>query len=143
MQQIVNDYDGQVRWAYKHFPLASLHQKAQREAEATECAAEQGKFWEYLDKIFDVTPSNDGLQDSQLFTIADELGMDRGQFDDCLESGKYTKKVQAEYQEAQNLGGTGTPFSVIIDAQGNVITSIPGALPYNQLSGALDQILAQ
>src|SRR3989344_4571355 len=55
MQQVVRDYDGQVSWVYRHFPIAQLHPKASKEAEATECAAELGgnqAFWKYIDRLF-------------------------------------------------------------------------------------------
>lgn len=139
MQQMVEEYDGKVAWGYKHLPLTSLHPKAQREAEATECAAEQGKFWEYLDMVFDRTPSNNKLEDSELFAIADDLGLNRSQFDDCVESGKYTDKVKADAAEAQQLGGQGTPFSVIVDEDGKVLDVISGALPYESVQTALNQ----
>ncbi len=61
LQKLLNEYPNDVRWVYRHSPLVQLHSKAPKEAEATECAGEQGKFWEMTDKIFEVTPSNNGL----------------------------------------------------------------------------------
>jgi protein-disulfide isomerase len=61
--------NGKVAWVYRSFPLDGLHQKARYEAEAVECAFEQGgnaKYWEYLDLLFKVTPSNDGLDSALL-----------------------------------------------------------------------------
>ncbi|MGB6882161.1 MAG: thioredoxin domain-containing protein, partial [Microgenomates group bacterium] len=60
-QQIVDEYDGQVGWVYRHFPLDVLHAKARTEAIAAECAAELGGndgFWAFIDKIYEITPSN-------------------------------------------------------------------------------------
>ncbi|MBI4407448.1 MAG: thioredoxin domain-containing protein [Candidatus Kerfeldbacteria bacterium] len=139
MQQVLQDYDGKVRWAYKHLPLTSLHSKAPREANATLCANEQGKFWEYLDLLFERTPANNGLEDSELFTMADDVGLDRTAFADCVENDKYVDVVSQEAKEAQSLGGQGTPFSVIVDKDGNVLAPLSGALPYAQLQQALDQ----
>ncbi|MBI2426355.1 MAG: thioredoxin domain-containing protein [Candidatus Kerfeldbacteria bacterium] len=143
VKQVLEKYDGKVRVAFKHFPLGSLHPKAQREAEATECASDQGKFWEYVDLIFERTPSNNGLADEELFTIADDLKLDRDEFDKCLEDGKYTDLVQADYAEAVSLGGQGTPYSVIVDKEGDVIQPVSGALPYSQVTAALDQALGK
>lgn len=53
IQQILKDYDGKVRVAYKHFPIAQIHPNAQKTAEASECANEQKKFWEYHDMLFE------------------------------------------------------------------------------------------
>jgi protein-disulfide isomerase len=146
MQKVVEQYSGKVRWAYKHLPL-SRHPKAQREAEATECASEQGKFWEYTDAIYARTPSNNGLEDAQLFTVADELGLDRTKFDDCLSSKKYTSVVTTDANQAGALGGTGTPFVLVVDKNGTVVATIPGALPLTAVEGKasmttiLDQLL--
>ncbi|MBI2415886.1 MAG: thioredoxin domain-containing protein [Candidatus Kerfeldbacteria bacterium] len=141
MLQVMEQYDGKLRWAYKYFPLKSLHQKAEREALAVECAAEQNKFNDYIDTIFERTTSNDGLEDAELFTMADELGLNRSQFDDCVESEKYLDKVNTEAAEAQQLGGQGTPFSVLIDKDGQVVDTISGAVPIDQLKLVLDQYI--
>lgn len=53
VQKILNDYDGKVLLAYKHFPLTSIHPHAQKVAEASECARDQDKFWEFHDKLFE------------------------------------------------------------------------------------------
>lgn len=61
MQQVLATYSDDIRVILRHFPLDSLHKKARTEANAVECAGEQGKFWEFVDGIFKVTPSNDGM----------------------------------------------------------------------------------
>ena len=53
VQQILKEYEGNVLVAYKHLPLVSIHQYAQKAAEAAECAKDQGKFWEFHDKLFE------------------------------------------------------------------------------------------
>jgi protein-disulfide isomerase len=68
---------GDVAWVYRHNPLA-IHPRAQKEAEATECAAEQGgntAFWKYLDRLIEVTPSNNGLNPAELPKIAQYIGI--------------------------------------------------------------------
>ena len=142
MNQIIAEYDGQVNWIYRHFPLTSLHSKAQREAEATECAGDQkgnDGFWAYTDRLFEITPSNNGLADSQLTDIATYVGLDINKFQECLDSGKYTAKVQGQSQEAQTAGGRGTPYSVII--AGDQKIPIPGALPFESVKSTLDSLL--
>lgn len=61
MQQVISTYGNDVKWVYRHFPLDGLHQQARPEANMAECAYEQGKFWEFTDGVFKVTPSNDGM----------------------------------------------------------------------------------
>lgn len=117
MNQIVRDYDGDVAWVYRHFPIAQLHANAMREAEATECAAELGgeeMFWRYINTLFERTNSNDSLPLSELPKIAAELGLNEASFNSCLASGKHVAKIQASIEEAVKAGARGTPYSVII-----------------------------
>ncbi|OGG14788.1 hypothetical protein A2773_06840 [Candidatus Gottesmanbacteria bacterium RIFCSPHIGHO2_01_FULL_39_10] len=53
MKQVLKEYEGKVKLVYKHFPLTSIHPKAEKAAQASECAKDQGKFWEFHDKLFD------------------------------------------------------------------------------------------
>jgi len=80
MQQVMNDYgkDGRVAWVYRHFPIDSLHSKARKEAEAMECAYDQGgdeKFWSFTDRLYEVTTSNNGLDPNELYNIAKYVGL--------------------------------------------------------------------
>lgn len=105
-----------IAWVYRHFPIESLHKKAFRQAEATECVAKlSGKetFWSYLDRIYEETPSNDGLLDEQLYEFAADLNIPAEEFAACLESGEMTEKIAASVEEAQDAGARGTPYSVL------------------------------
>jgi len=131
MQQAVTAYGGKVAWVYRHSPIDQLHPKARKEAEASECAAELGgneKFWAYVDRLFALTPSNNGLDLAKLPTIAADVGLDRTAFESCLSSGKYAAKVEAHRVDAENAGGGGTPYSIVVATNGKK-TVIPGALP--------------
>ncbi len=142
MHQLISEFDGQVNWVYKHFPLDSLHSKARKEAEATECAAELGgndAFWKYLDKIFEETPSNNGLDSSLLPEFAVEIGLDKSAFVDCLDSGRMSDIVAEHLSQAGEAGGRGTPYSVII-ANGRTIP-VSGAVPYEKLKSIIEPLL--
>lgn len=146
MHRIIDFYgkDGSVAWVYRHFPLPQLHSKAIRESEASECAAELGgndAFWKYVDRIFAVTPSNDGLDLALLPEIAADVGLDRAAFERCLTSGKYRAKIEASYDEAIAIGARGTPHSVII-ANGEYIP-IEGAQPFGALQAVIDAALKE
>jgi len=145
MNQIIDEYgkSGNVAWVYRHFPLAQLHPKAPREAEASECAAELGgndAFWKYTNQIFNETPSNNGLDQARLPEIAEEIGLDRNSFGECLESGRTQKIVQKHYEDAIKSGGQGTPYSVIITKQGGVFP-FSGALPFESVKNLIDQAI--
>lgn len=142
MLQVMEEYDGQVNWVYRHFPLASLHSKAPKEAEATECAGELGGndgFWAFLDELFDTTPSNNGLSADQLPEIAAAVGLDKTAFESCLNSGKYSNKVDEQLGQATAAGGTGTPYSILL--AGSETIPVSGALPYAQIKQMIDSVL--
>jgi protein-disulfide isomerase len=146
MKQVMDSYgkDGDVAWVYRHFPIDQLHSKARKEAEATECAFEQGgndKFWAYTNALYAKTPSNNGLDAKELPIIASEVGLDVGAFNTCLSSGKFAAKVEADYQDAVKAGGRGTPYSLIITKKDGTKVPINGAQPYDSLKGTIDLLL--
>lgn len=142
MNQVIDEYGDKVKWVYRHSPLASLHRKAQKEAEATECAGELGGndgFWKYIDRLFEITPSNDGLAESQLPQIAEDVGLDRKKFESCLDSGKFTAKVQSQLREGEAAGMRGTPYSIIV--VGDQQIPLSGAQPFSQVKAIIDSLL--
>ena len=131
MKEVVSVYGGQVAWVYRHFPIAQLHAKAAKEAEATECANELGGnqgFWNFTNKLFETTNSNDSLDPSELPKIALAVGLDVNAFNTCLSSGRYKEFITKSIEEAIKSGARGTPYSVIIAKDGRKDT-INGALP--------------
>lgn len=119
LQQVMTDYgkSGEVAWVFRNFPIKELHPKAPHEAEAAECVAELGgnqKYWNFINKIYDVTPANNGLDPAQLPIIAAGVGVDKDQFNTCLNSGKKTAIVQADYDSGVTAGVGGTPTSYLI-----------------------------
>jgi len=142
LQRLLSEYPNDVNWVYRHFPLATLHAKAPKEAEATECAGELGGndgFWAFLDRLYEITPSNDGLLASQLPEIAQEVGLDADKFSECLDSGRFEGKVAAHYSQATQAGGQGTPYSVIV--AGDEKIPVSGAVPYEQLKAIVESVL--
>ena len=143
MQQALQEYDGKVRWVYRHYPL-NFHANAQKEAEASECANELGgndAFWAYSDKIFELTQSNGtGLPLTSLVPMAKELGLDETKFKTCLDSGKYAVHVQDDMDGGAKAGVSGTPGTIVVDASGNA-QLVSGAVPYSSLKAAIDAAL--
>jgi protein-disulfide isomerase len=132
MQQVlINNKD--IAWVYRHYPISTLHAKAMSEAIATECAWEQGgntAFWQFADKIFEITTSNDGLDSAELPKIAGAIGLDVNAFNNCLASGKFEEKIQNEIANANKAGVRGTPKSFILK-NGKVVDTIDGAQSVN------------
>jgi len=135
----MQDFPNDLAIAYRHYPL-SFHQNAQKEAEASECAAELGgndAFWAFHDKVFERTTSNGtGFALTNLGPLAKEIGLDQTKFQNCLDSGKYAQKVMDEENSGTNVGVTGTPGTFLIDANGNS-QLISGAVPYANLKSAI------
>lgn len=143
MNKIVADYNGQVAWVYRHFPIDTLHRKARKEAEATECAGELGGndvFWSYVGKLFETTGSNDTLDPVELPKIAKAVGLDVNQFNACLSSGKYKDLVESHYQDGIKAGVTGTPSSVVLNVKTGKKTFLVGADSYENVKKAIDSI---
>ena len=145
MNQVMADYmeSGEIAWIYRHYPLENLHRNAKVEAIATECAGGLGgnnMFWAYLDKIFETTKSNDGLDLDLLPQIAEELGLDRNEFQNCLNEEKHNDKVEADANDAILAGANGTPYSVLITSDGKMI-ALPGAQSYVSIKSAINLAL--
>lgn len=147
MLRIMKEYGNneKIAWVYRHFPIAEIHSKSPKEAEALECAGELGgnpKFWEYTNKIYEVTPSNNNLDPKELTNIAKQVGLDSTKFDTCLSSGQYAPRVTLDANNAKEMGAIGTPYSVLIDTKTGDHYPIEGAFPYTQLKSAIDLILS-
>ncbi len=140
MEQVMNEYPGQVRWIYRHFPL-SFHVNAQKEAEGAECAGKLGgaeAYWEFIDKIFERTTSNGtGFALADLYPLAAEVGVSESRFRTCLDQGEMASKVSGDLQEGSGYGVQGTPTSFVNGLP------VEGAVPYEQLKAVIDQVLAQ
>ncbi len=146
LQQIIKQYgdSGKVAWVYRHFPLENLHPKAFKESEATECAAELGgekAFWAYTNRLFEITPSNNGLDLALLPTIATEVGLDQKAFSTCLESGRHAEKVRKDLNDALNSGGRGTPHTIVITKDGKKTVAIQGAQSFEFVSATIEKLL--
>ena len=138
MKEVLRNYPQDVAWIYRHLPLPQLHSKAPLEAEASECAWDQGgndAFWKYVDKVFEVSPTNNGLDLALLPQIAEDIGLNRAEFESCLESGKFTEKVSSHVEQAGRAGGRGTPYSVLIVEKTGKQYAIPGAFPFTDPTG--------
>lgn len=132
--QLKRDYidTGKVKYVYRDFPL-SFHPQAQSAAEASECADEQGKFWEYHDAIF----QNQQSLGSALYTqLAEQLNLDVDQFQQCVDSGKFRQEVQNDFSYGSSVGVSGTPTFFI-----NGIKLV-GAVPYQAFKQLIDAELA-
>jgi len=126
---------GQVKFVWRDF--AFLGQESIDAAQASRCAGEQDKFWEYHDYLF----SNQNGENVGVFSVdslksfAKDIGLNETGFNDCLDSGKYQKAVIDDTQKASKLGISGTPTSVV---NGQMIV---GAQPFSQFEALIESAL--
>lgn len=106
LRQLLAKYDGQVSLSYRDFPLREIHPQAQLAAEASRCAGDQGKFWEYHDALF-ANPSK--LDKASLAEHARGLHLDGERFDACLASGKFKTAIDSDMEDAEKAGVSATP----------------------------------
>lgn len=131
---------GKIRFVYRDFPLTSIHEMAQKYAEAGECADDQGKFWKMHDKIFE-EQEKVGASTIYDYTVADvkrwarEIGLDGSQFDQCLDSDKYFEEVQKDFRDGELAGVQGTPGTFV---NGRLI---PGAVPFVKFEAVIEEEL--
>ncbi len=123
---------GKVRFVYRH--LAILGPPSVAAAQAADCAGEQGKFWEYHDKLF-ASKGFFSFADGRLKQYARELGLDGAAFNQCLDSGKYAKKVEGETGTGHLLGANGTPTFFINGLR------LVGAHPFETFRMIIDEKL--
>jgi len=120
---------GKVYFVYKHFPL-SFHPSAQIAGEATECANEQGVWYEYHEEIYNSQNGDFGVSELKQWAIG--IVSDTSAFNECLDSRKYSNKVNADMIEGQAVGVSGTPASFV----NGILVS--GAQPYATFKNIID-----
>ena len=130
--------DGKVNLIFKQFPLTSIHPYAQKAAEASLCAQEQEKFWEYHDMLF---ANQQALDDASLKDYAQQLELDTAKFNNCLDNGEKEVEVKKETQQAVDSEGRGTPYFVIINNQNKKTQAVSGAVPFSEFESAINSLL--
>ena len=123
---------GKVKIIHRDFPLG-FHQNAQKAGEASECADDQGKFWEMHDKLYE---NYQELAVDNLKQYAVDLGLNAEEFNDCLDTGKYADEVKKDFVDGAAAGVSGTP-SFFVNGQ-----LLVGAQPYAAFQQAIDAALA-
>ncbi len=106
MREIRSRYGNKVRFVFRQFPLTRIHPYAWRAAEASECAAEQGKFWQAVDEIYS---RQTDLSDKGLLRDAADIGLDQAKFGQCMDSGAVAGRVRQDVEDGKALGVNATP----------------------------------
>ncbi len=133
VKTLLAKYGDKVSFSYRDFPLASIHQNAMIAAEASRCAEEQGKFWEYHDQLFTAS----SLEKNSLIEYARNLKLDDKQFESCLTTEKYKADIDKDELEGRNAGVNGTPGFFINGVFVN------GAQPKEAFTNVIDDELSR
>jgi len=133
LKKITEAYGDKVRLVFRNFPLTSIHKAAEVAAEASLCAADQGKFWEMHDAMF---ADQKALAIPQLKEKAKSLGMDEAAFTTCLDSNRFAGRIQEDVRDGMTVGVTGTPAFFV---NGRPIS---GAVEYEEIAKIVDEELA-
>lgn len=129
--QILEDYKDSVSYTLRDFPL-SFHKESFGAHLAAQCANDQGKYWEYMDKLF---TNQQELKIEQLKSYSKDLGFDVATFDQCLDARKHADEVQKDLDEGQKYGVSGTPAFFI----NGILLS--GAQPYSAFKEVIEDEL--
>ncbi len=130
LKAIMQHYGDKINVDYKHFPINS---NSYILAEASECARDYGKFWEYHDLLFESSKKQTTIS---LTSMAVSLGINAEAFSTCLQTGEKREKVITDQREGGQLGVKGTPTLLI-----NGVL-MEGAKSFNELKSIIDKELA-
>ena len=122
--------------------LAFLGNDSPKAAQASYCADDQGKYWEYHTILYtfqDGPPDSGWADRDRLNSFAFSLDMNMDEFNDCMDSSKYVKRVNANEKEAIKQGVQRTPTFILISSDG--ITKIEGAQPYSVFAATIEAML--
>ncbi|MBM3128676.1 MAG: hypothetical protein FJ009_08650 [Chloroflexi bacterium] len=126
-----------VKVTFKHFLVTDPNGESLWAANATECAGEQGRFWDYHDKIAAESPGGrNSLTKANLKKFAAEIRLDTGKFDACLDSNKSNAAVQADIDEARRLGLNSTPTFILNGRKMNITS-----LDFSEFARTFDTLL--
>jgi protein-disulfide isomerase len=129
--RVLTTYGDRIKFVFRNYPLAS-HQQARPAAEAAQCANEQGKFWQYHDRLFG-EPNK--LSDAELKQTAAALGLNAAQFNKCVDDHKYLSVVDTDAEAGNEAGVTGTPAFFV---NGRLLS---GAQPFDAFKRVIDDEL--
>jgi len=143
LPQIKKEYidTGKAKLAFRHYPLTSIHPNAQKAAEASECANDQDKFWEYHDQLFTNQADWESLSGDEVINkfveYANTIGVDGETLRECVTSGKMAENVKKDVDAGTKVGVDGTPATFV---NGMLIS---GAVPFEEFKAQIDAALKE
>jgi protein-disulfide isomerase len=137
LKDIVTKSSGQIAWVMRDFPLYQIHPQALPAAHAAECIADQlgnAAWWKFVDDDF----NNQSSIGAAFFSAeAQKLGANMTTYNSCISTSKFQSKIETQIAEAENSGGNGTPYTIIINTKTGKQFPVSGALPESQIMAAI------
>ncbi len=131
VKALAKKYRDKIRIVFRHFPL-SFHEYANAAANASECAGEQGKFWEFVDSAF---KNQANFNDSLWAKLAGDLKLNTAKFSKCVTDKKYEGKINSDASSGSAYGVQGTPATFV---NGELVS---GAVPQSEFETNINKML--
>ncbi len=133
VKQVLQQFEGKIRFVYKHFPLESIHPLARAASEAAGCAEDQGRFWDYHERVF---AAANGLEAAALEGYATELELDLEAFRSCVAERRHADRITTDLADGQGAGVNSTPTFFVNGVK------IKGAQPFSEFQRLIEAELA-
>ncbi len=132
VKQLLEEYEGKIRFQFRHFPLTLIHQRSLKASESAVAAAQEGKFWEMHNVLFN---NRRNLGTTSLKLYSKEAGIRNKKFLDDLVNGVYGWQVQDDLKEGINRGVKELPAFFVNDVP------VTGKPTFTNLSNAIESAL--
>jgi protein-disulfide isomerase len=141
IKQIVAESRGEVAWVLRNYPLYQIHPQALPTANAAECIASlagEGAFWKFVDTLF---TNQDKLSADFAESTAISLGAEKAAYESCIKNTPHQERIDTEAADAQANGGSGTPYTVVLNTKTGKQFAINGALPAASIKAVISKAL--
>ncbi len=147
MNQVIENYGqtGNVAWVYRHLPAAGVDVHAESHAEAAECVGAlsgTNNFFKFINALQTAAPGENQFDPAGYDAVVQSLGVSTGDFDTCMANHTYKNRIQADYQNAGEIGATGSPFSILL-IKGKAPSVISGSIPYSTMKQIIDAAITK
>lgn len=139
LKKIVSESNGEIAWVLRNYPLVQIHPQAIPAASAAECVASlagEGAFWKFAEATF---TNQDKLGAIYYESLATSLGANKAEYLSCIKDMRFISRIEAEAADAQVNGGTGTPYTVVLNTKTGKQFPVSGALPEAQLRAVINK----
>ncbi len=136
--EILKQYEGEVMWVHRDFPIDSLHPEASKKAIAAACVSQlsgNDSYWKFIDILYERAEKASDLEN-----IAIEIGVDKTKFNDCYTNSKTKSDVLQDYNDGIKAGVQGTPGNFVMNVETGKSLELRGAVPAEEVAQAIESV---